>query len=43
MADWEAAHGKAEEWYREDPLVKQVIGEDGVYGVKGLVPPPPKK
>ena len=41
--DWEKANGKAEEWYREDKLVKQVIGEDGVYGVKGLVPPPPKK
>lgn len=40
---WEAANGKAEEWYRADPLVKQVIAEDGVLGVKGLDPPPAKK
>ena len=41
--DWEAANGKAEEWYREDKLVKDVIGADGVYGIKGLNPPPPDK
>jgi hypothetical protein len=41
--DWEAANGKAEEWYRADPLVKRIIGEDGVYGIKGLTPPPEKK
>lgn len=41
--EWEKANGKSEEWYREDKLVKQIIGEDGVYGIKGLVPPPPEK
>jgi hypothetical protein len=41
--DWEKANGKAEEWFRADPLVKQVIGEDGVYGIKGLTPPPKKE
>ena len=41
--DWQAANGKAEEWYREDKLVKQVIGADGVFGIKGLNPPPPEK
>ncbi len=38
--DWEARNGKADEWFRADPLVKEVIGADGVYGIKGLVPPP---
>ena len=41
--DWQAKNGKAEEWFRADRLVKQVIGADGVYGIKGLVPPPPEK
>ena len=41
--DWETANGKAEEWYRDDRIVKDVIGADGVYGIKGLVPPPPEK
>lgn len=41
--DWQARNGKAEEWFREDKLVKRVIGEDGVYGIKGLTPPPEKK
>ena len=41
--DWQSANGKAEEWYREDKLVKDVIGADGVYGIKGLNPPPPDK
>jgi hypothetical protein len=41
--DWEAANGKAEEWYREDKLVKDIIGADGVYGIRGLNPPPPEK
>ncbi len=41
--DWQAKNGKAEEWYREDKVVKEVIGADGVYGVKGLAPPPPEK
>ena len=41
-ADWEARHGKSEQWFRDDPLVKEVIAEDGVLGVKGLAPPTPK-
>ncbi len=40
--DWEAKHGKSAQWFRDDPLVKEVIAEDGVLGVKGLAPPPPK-
>ena len=40
--DWEAAHGKPKQWFREDPLVKEVIAEDGVLGIKGLEPPKPK-
>ncbi len=41
-ADWEARHGKTEQWFRDDPLVKEVIAEDGVLGIKGLAPPVPK-
>lgn len=39
--DWEARNGKAEEWFRKDPLANKVIAEDGVYGVRGLEPPKP--
>lgn len=35
---WVKAHGKADEWFRVDPLVKQTIAEDGVFGIKGLQP-----
>lgn len=37
---WFAAHGPSEEWFRNDPLVKDIIGKDGVLGIKGLVPKP---
>ncbi len=40
---WESANGKAGEWFRADPLVKRTLAEDGVFGVKGLAPPPEKK
>lgn len=40
--EWEAAHGKAPQWFREDPVVREVIAEDGVLGIKGLAPTPPK-
>lgn len=39
-AEWSKAHGKTEEWFRADPLVKQVIEADGVFGIKGLAPKP---
>lgn len=42
-SQWETANGKSDEWYREDKAVRKVIGEDGVYGIKGLAPPPEKK
>lgn len=35
---WTEKNGKAEEWMRNDPLVKQTIAEDGVFGIKGLEP-----
>ena len=39
LTGWRAKHGPAEEWYRADPTVKEIIGADGVLGVKGLEPP----
>ena len=43
-AEWTAKNGKAEEWQRADPLVKEVIAANGVFGIKGLAPlPAPKK
>lgn len=36
--DWKKEHGEAAEWYRADPGVKKVLEEDGVLGIKGLVP-----
>ena len=36
--EWTTKNGKAEEWYRADPRVKSFIEQDGVLGVKGLVP-----
>lgn len=36
--EWTEKNGKVEEWYRADPRVKAVIEQDGVFGVKGLVP-----
>lgn len=35
---WTETNGKAEEWMRSDPLVKQTIADDGVFGIKGLEP-----
>lgn len=35
---WSAANGKADEWFRADPLVKKTISADGVLGIKGLEP-----
>ena len=35
---WMAANGKADEWFRADPLVKKIIADDGVLGIKGLEP-----
>ena len=37
-AQWTATNGKAEEWQRADPLVKEVIAANGVFGIKGLEP-----
>jgi hypothetical protein len=37
-AQWIAKNGKAEEWQRADPLVKDVIAANGVFGIKGLEP-----
>ena len=37
---WVAAHGPSDEWFRNDPLVKSIIAENGVLGIKGLVPKP---
>ena len=37
---WFAKYKPSEEWFRNDPLVKQVIEKDGILGVKGLVPKP---
>ena len=38
--DWAAAHPDLDkdEWFRQDPLVRQVIAEDGVFGIPGLMP-----
>jgi hypothetical protein len=38
---WEAKNGKADEWFRNDPLVKDVIGKNGVLGKPGLEPKKP--
>ena len=37
-AEWTKKNGKAEEWQRADPLVKEVIAANGVFGIKGLEP-----
>ena len=37
---WVAANGPSEEWFRNDPKVKEIIAKDGVLGIKGLVPKP---
>ncbi|HUG62020.1 MAG TPA: hypothetical protein VMP03_09245, partial [Methylomirabilota bacterium] len=38
IADWNARNGEADEWYREDPLAKAAIAENGVLGIPGLAP-----
>lgn len=40
LENWKEKHGEADSWFRADPLVKEIIEEDGVYGIKGLEPPP---
>jgi hypothetical protein len=37
---WEARHGKAQEWWRADPEANRLIAEDGPLGIKGLAPKP---
>ncbi|AMJ59030.1 hypothetical protein [Bosea sp. PAMC 26642] len=37
-ADWEAQHGKAEEWWRADPEANRIIAEDGPFGRKDIKP-----
>jgi hypothetical protein len=38
--DWLAANpdGDLKNWFRQDPLVKRVIGDQGVFGIPGLKP-----
>lgn len=38
--DWAQKHPDldVEEWFRHDPTIKQVIAEDGVFGIPGLEP-----
>jgi hypothetical protein len=38
---WEAKNGKADEWFRNDPLVKEQIAKNGVLGKPGLEPKKP--
>ncbi len=38
--EWEARHGKAQEWWRADPEANRLIAEDGPLGIKGLAPKP---
>lgn len=37
---WAEAHPEldVDEWFRNDPLIRQVIAEDGVFGIPGLKP-----
>lgn len=37
---WAQKNGKSNEWYRDDPIVKDAIGDKGVLGIKGLAPKP---
>lgn len=38
--DWAERHGadKAPEWFRHDPAIKDLIADDGVFGIPGLKP-----
>jgi hypothetical protein len=40
LKEWEARNGKAEEWFRADPLVRETIGRNGILGKPGLAPKP---
>lgn len=33
---WSARNGQSDAWMRADPLVKEIIAENGVFGIKGL-------
>lgn len=37
---WKAKHGDTNEWFRDDPIVKEAIGDKGILGIKGLAPKP---
>jgi hypothetical protein len=43
IRDWTARNGKAEEWWRKDPVALGLIGENGPFGIKGLLPEKKKK
>jgi hypothetical protein len=38
IAQWTAANGAADEWFRADPRVKELIARNGVLGKPGLEP-----
>ncbi len=38
IEDWRRRNGPAREWWRADPLVREVIARDGVFGIPGLEP-----
>jgi len=35
---WSARNGKSDEWWRKDPVARQLIDEDGPFGIRGLAP-----
>ena len=39
--DWSKVNGgkAAGQWFKNDPTVKKLISEQGVYGIPGLKPP----
>lgn len=39
-SQWEARHGKADEWWRADPEANRLISENGPFGIRGLAPKP---
>jgi len=41
LAEWEKRNGKAEQWFRADPAVKEIIAADGVFGLGPDVKPKP--
>ncbi len=38
LEDWTRRNGSSNEWWRNDPKVKEVIARDGVFGIPGLEP-----